>query len=182
MGQFVSAPAYPPERARGNPRYDAPPAPAALRGTIVTMIPQTLQGSGGKCGGRPRTSIAAADCRSLSANDLARVGAFAGPGARGRVGNVAFAVEWHAGGCRVLLTVEEEPPIAVAVTFTPMPRRAGCRPWLSCPLEVAGHACGRRAGKLFVPPGRRLFGCRHCWRLVYRRRANRVLSVPRSLS
>ena len=31
-----------------------------------------------------------------------------------------------------------------------------------------GHACNRRVAKLYLPPGGRYFGCRHCYRLTYR--------------
>ena len=40
--------------------------------------------------------------------------------------------------------------------------------WFTCPLTVSGVACNRRAGKLYLPPGGRYFGCRHCYDLTYR--------------
>lgn len=43
----------------------------------------------------------------------------------------------------------------------------GFRWWFTCPLEAHGRPCGRRVGKLYLPPGRRLFGCRHCYNLTY---------------
>jgi hypothetical protein len=27
--------------------------------------------------------------------------------------------------------------------------------------------CGRRVGKLYLPPGGKYFGCRHCYNLTY---------------
>jgi hypothetical protein len=46
----------------------------------------------------------------------------------------------------------------------------GKRWWFICPLIVHGIACNRRAGKLYLPPGARYFGCRKCHDLTYRSR------------
>ena len=43
----------------------------------------------------------------------------------------------------------------------------GVRYWFLCPLLVDGAACGRRVGKLHLPPGGRYFGCRHCHKLSH---------------
>lgn len=43
----------------------------------------------------------------------------------------------------------------------------GERWWFTCPLYVNGVACNRRVGKLFLPPGAKYFGCRHCHGLTY---------------
>jgi hypothetical protein len=48
------------------------------------------------------------------------------------------------------------------------PRFGGLRWWFLCPLVVRGVPCGRRVGKLYLPPGGRYFGCRHCHDLTYR--------------
>ncbi len=56
-------------------------------------------------------------------------------------------------------------PIPLVTTRTHF---EGLRWWLECPLAVNGVPCHRRAGKLFLPPGARLFGCRECHRLSYR--------------
>ena len=40
---------------------------------------------------------------------------------------------------------------------------APVRWWFLCPLT----GCGRRVGKLYLPPGGRYFGCRHCYDLTY---------------
>jgi hypothetical protein len=55
-------------------------------------------------------------------------------------------------------------PIELAST---VPRFGGLRWWFVCPLVVRGRRCGRRAGKLHLPPGGRYFGCRHCYDLTY---------------
>jgi hypothetical protein len=47
------------------------------------------------------------------------------------------------------------------------PRFGGLRWWFVCPLVVNGHGCGRRVGKLFLPPPGLYFGCRHCYQLTY---------------
>ena len=43
----------------------------------------------------------------------------------------------------------------------------GRRWWFTCAQVVNARACGRRVGKLYLPPGRRYFGCRHCYDLTY---------------
>lgn len=50
---------------------------------------------------------------------------------------------------------------------TTRPRLGGLRWWFVCPLVVNGRTCGRRVGKLYLPPGGRYFGCRHCYDLTY---------------
>ena len=50
---------------------------------------------------------------------------------------------------------------------TTRPRFGGLRWWFVCPLVVGGRPCGRRAGKLYLPPGGRYFGCRRCHELTY---------------
>jgi hypothetical protein len=47
------------------------------------------------------------------------------------------------------------------------PRFGGLRWWFICPLVVNGRPCSHRVGKLYLPPGGRYFGCRHCHRLTY---------------
>lgn len=47
-------------------------------------------------------------------------------------------------------------------------RFGGRRRWLRCPLLRGSSACGKRAQKLFLPPGARYFGCRTCYDLTYR--------------
>jgi hypothetical protein len=46
----------------------------------------------------------------------------------------------------------------------------GVRWWFICPLTRNGAYCGRRVGKLFLPPGGRYYGCRHCYDLSYESR------------
>src|SRR5262245_46981160 len=63
---------------------------------------------------------------------------------------------------------EEREALAYRVALTTTsPRFGGLRWWFVCPLVVNGRACGRRVGKLYLPPGGRYFGCRGCHRLTY---------------
>ena len=55
----------------------------------------------------------------------------------------------------------------VQATTTPLPW-GGRRWWFQCPLSDGGHSCGRRVGKLYLPPGGKYFGCRHCYNLTYK--------------
>jgi hypothetical protein len=50
---------------------------------------------------------------------------------------------------------------------TTRPRFGGLRWWFMCPLVVNERPCGRRVGKLYLPPGCRYFGCRRCYALTY---------------
>ena len=44
----------------------------------------------------------------------------------------------------------------------------GFRYWFICPLVIDGESCRRRVGNLYLPPGSKYFGCRHCYNLTYR--------------
>ena len=43
----------------------------------------------------------------------------------------------------------------------------GGRWWFLCPLVRGGRQCRARIGRLYLPPGRRYFGCRRCYDLTY---------------
>ena len=51
-------------------------------------------------------------------------------------------------------------PIRIQHTY---PHIGGKRYWLTCPIS----GCGRRVGKLYLPPRGKYFGCRHCYDLTY---------------
>jgi len=57
----------------------------------------------------------------------------------------------------------------VQLTTTPC-NLGGVRYWFICPLSKNGIYCGRRVGKLYLSPGGRYFGCRHCYNLSYESR------------
>ena len=60
--------------------------------------------------------------------------------------------------------VDVDESIRLTNTF---PYFGGLRRWFVCPLLVNGQACQRRVGKLYLPPGQKYFGCRHCYDLTY---------------
>jgi hypothetical protein len=62
---------------------------------------------------------------------------------------------------------EEDVNIPVRLEATPT-QFGGRRWWFVCPLIVRGIACNRRAGKLYLPPRAKYFGCRKCHDLSYR--------------
>jgi hypothetical protein len=64
-------------------------------------------------------------------------------------------------------TREQESAAYTVLLTTTRPRFGGLRWWFVCPLRVNGRECGRRVGKLYLPPRGRYFGCRHCYELTY---------------
>jgi hypothetical protein len=55
------------------------------------------------------------------------------------------------------------------VRLTHVPTPWGTLRWFFvCPLVKDGRACGRRAAKLYLPPGGRYYGCRRCYDLTYK--------------
>ena len=50
---------------------------------------------------------------------------------------------------------------------TTKPRYGGLRWWLVCPLLINGNPCRRRAGRVYLPPRGKYFGCRQCYGLTY---------------
>jgi hypothetical protein len=66
-------------------------------------------------------------------------------------------------------STRDEQPCKYRVCLTTTPQRLGGRGWwFICPLIVRGQRCKRRVGKLYLPPGRKYFGCRQCYGLTYR--------------
>ena len=61
----------------------------------------------------------------------------------------------------------EDIHIVVPLDTTPC-HFGGERFWFICPLTTNGSACRRRVAKLYLPPGAKYFGCRHCYDLSYR--------------
>lgn len=54
----------------------------------------------------------------------------------------------------------------IPLAFT-SPGFGGLRSWFRCPASTPAGTCGRRAGKLYLPPGEAVFACRECHRLTY---------------
>jgi len=73
---------------------------------------------------------------------------------------LSYAWHWRSTGQR------DSADYAVGLAVT-RPYLGGVRWWFLCPLGDSGSICGRRVGKLYLPPGVRLFGCRHCHQLTY---------------
>jgi hypothetical protein len=65
-----------------------------------------------------------------------------------------------------LPATQERVDYAVGLTTTRQ-RFGGLLWWFLCPLASQGGACGRRVGKLYLPPRGRYFGCRQCHGLTY---------------
>ena len=59
--------------------------------------------------------------------------------------------------------IAHDDPVRVVAT---QPHYGGRRWWWICPLGANGIPCHRRVGKLYLTPGGRSFGCRHCHRLT----------------
>ncbi len=47
------------------------------------------------------------------------------------------------------------------------PYFGGLHWWFICPLLRLARPCNYRASKLYLPPGGRYYGCRHCYDLTY---------------
>jgi hypothetical protein len=123
------------------------------------------------------------DCLTLDLGQLARARAFA-PWHGGTVrwlrgeqerAAIGYTVRPAGGGLTLVLSYRwtrcgasgEEVELPIALETTPL-HFGGVRWWGRCPLAVNGVGCGRRAGKLYLPPGGRYFGCRLCNNLTYR--------------
>jgi hypothetical protein len=89
----------------------------------------------------------------------------------GRKSSIGYRVTSSGDGLAVHLDYrwgdKEDVHIPVRLEQTPT-QFGGQRWWFICPLIVGGHACNRRAGKLYLPPGAKYFGCRKCHDLTYR--------------
>lgn len=57
---------------------------------------------------------------------------------------------------------------SLSISLTRTHTRWGDRWWFRCPLVRDGALCGRRCGKLYLPPDATMFGCRRCHGLTYR--------------
>src|SRR5262249_6137709 len=94
----------------------------------------------------------------------------------GRESSISYEVDTRGPGCpfvRLSYTLtrratQEKEALDYRVRLTTTrPRFGGLRWWFVCPLVVDGQPCERRVGKLYLPPGGRYFGCRHCYGLTY---------------
>jgi hypothetical protein len=124
------------------------------------------------------------DCRCLEANRLSREGILkAGTWQQGTWAwfrDAARTQETSSLGYEVntrdappwlrlsyTITARQEALDYRVALVTTRPRFGGVRWWFVCPLTVNGRPCGRRVGKLYLPPGSRYYGCRRCYKLTY---------------
>ena len=57
--------------------------------------------------------------------------------------------------------------IRIVEITTTKPYLGGRRYWFLCPFVRDSIRCGRRVGRLYLPPSQQLFGCRRCYDLTY---------------
>jgi hypothetical protein len=130
--------------------------------------------------GRHRKAMTVEHCRVLDAGLLARKGSLQ-PGRTGTVSwsrggqeidSVGFEVRQVQATLSIVLNyniMQTGEPVRLPIPLETTPVHfGGVRWWFLCPLHVDGVPCGRRVGKLYLPPVGRSFGCRACCRLSYR--------------
>ena len=66
----------------------------------------------------------------------------------------------------VITQNDEKVDCTIRLTTT-RPTFGGIRWWFICPIVADGKPCNRRAGKLYLPPGGKYYGCRVCYSLTY---------------
>jgi hypothetical protein len=113
------------------------------------------------------------DCAVLDASRWTRTGVLTIP-PRWRAGSFGYHVEdWDAQMIWLHYTLglsNERIEYAIAMTPT-RPHFGGLRWWFLCPTPKSRgrdvQPCGRRVGKLYLPPRARQFACRVCHNLTY---------------
>ena len=136
----------------------------------------------GNMGRKPWSSrLTTQDCLCLSATELHRTGVF-----KSRTGS-PWRWSWsRPSGSELTLdfTIVEAPGRALGLQLdcafgvrfsgiriveitTTKPFLGGRRYWFLCPFVRDGIRCGRRVGRLYLPPSQQLFGCRRCYDLTY---------------
>jgi len=124
------------------------------------------------------------DCFAIDIGDLNRAGVFEGGNVKScsyrtfcpTVGiNLVVEIGNHGEGKSAIELryvnrfVGQQPrliTLPVCLTQTSC-RLGGSRRWFLCPSFPSGSPCGRRVGKLYLPPGGWNFACRDCWNLTY---------------
>ena len=86
---------------------------------------------------------------------------------------IKFQVIWHSADGALLRLAYKLPDTAEMVRYSiqvasTQPHWGGARFWFLCPISGTEGPCGRRAGKLYLPPQCKYFGCRLCYQLSYR--------------
>jgi hypothetical protein len=113
------------------------------------------------------------ECHCISAVTFRQDGVFKSP--RGSRWVLSFSpilrlehTVWEVPGCALGLYFESHVPGHWIRITTTKPPFGGRRYWFQCPLSNSGRVCGRRVGRLYLPPGSAFFGCRICHNLTYR--------------
>jgi hypothetical protein len=132
--------------------------------------------------GQPPRRTTAEECLSIDASEWTREGILkagvrqAGfwhwvyPG--GREYSVGYEVNTTGGGdawvrlSYIPLLTGERMDYRVVLLAT-RPHLGGVRWWFTCPVPGPHGPCGRRVGKLHIPPDDVYFGCRRCHQLTY---------------
>ncbi len=136
---------------------------------------------GGHRRARTVEESAALDVRSLERDGCLRPGAsWRTTWTRGDL-SVSASTAWGGGSLLVTLRYpvageEVAVPVRVEEWRAPFKRR---RSWFRCPLTVDGVACGRHVRTLYLPSGRRYFGCARCHGLTYRVRQEHDKTIDR---
>jgi len=132
---------------------------------------------------RPRRTsrMTVEECRCLDVDAMRRAGIFASPtGSTWRVAwksadgesdtTICYAISANSGCVVLCMNVELNDgaskgrmPDGYSIEITTTEPRY----WFRCPLVRNGVACRRRVGRLYQPPGQRIFGCRACYQLTY---------------
>jgi hypothetical protein len=158
-----------------------------------------MGGYGSTRWGSYRRATRIEECFALDAGILARGGA-ANASTSGDVrwtdpqGRELAAIGWRRTDAKVELRYTVTSPgqptreVSDVVRLERMPKPLGGFTWTwRCPRDLGGCPCGRRVLRLYLPPGRDRFGCRHCHGLAYTsslrreeglRRAAARLGVP----
>ena len=115
-------------------------------------------------------------CVCLSVTDMRRVGVFRSiPGSQWILKHRSETFEYQlpytvveaSGRAMGLQVAVGTGRLYVVEVTTTRPRFGGIRYWLKCPLERNGTRCGRRVGRLYLPPGQIILACRTCADLTY---------------
>jgi hypothetical protein len=112
-----------------------------------------------------RRKLTVEECTILDSHDLAKKALLAGFPVENPQTNPTIEI----GICyKVSLTCDAQirnMEIDLTATRTSF---GALRWWFNCPFLKNGDSCGRRVGKLYLPPGTTYFGCCHCHNLTYK--------------
>lgn len=105
------------------------------------------------------------ECAVIDSHDLAKKALLAGIPVENLQTNPTIEIEIS---YRVSMTCDAQIADMNIVLTATRTSFGALRWWFMCPFLKEGNPCNRRVGKLYLPPGTRYFGCRHCHNLTYR--------------